>query len=84
MTLTVSSGTKYTFSIENIFIITEILPSVSQFGDQDKVFCMNRYLSHLMRETFRILMQYEIEMMYTLGIIAFKFICTIFSFIKWL
>ena len=33
------------------------------------------------RETFGMLMHYEIELMYTLGIIAFKFICTIFSFI---
>ena len=34
------------------------------------------------RETFGIFMQYEIELVYTLGIIALKFICTIFSFIK--
>ena len=34
------------------------------------------------RETFGIFMQYQIELMYTLGIIAFKFMCTIFSFIK--
>ena len=33
------------------------------------------------RETFGIFMQYEIEWMYTL-MIAFKFICSIFSFIK--
>ena len=30
------------------------------------------------RETFGIFMQYEIELMFTLGIIAFKFICTNF------
>ena len=34
----VSSGNRYTFSIENEFIITEFLPCVSQFGDQDMVF----------------------------------------------
>ena len=34
------------------------------------------------RETFGILMQFNIDLMYTLGIIAFKFICTTFSFIK--
>ena len=31
-TTTVSSGNRYTFSIENKFIITEFLPHVSQFG----------------------------------------------------
>ena len=35
-------------------------------------------------ETLCILMQYEIELMYTLGIIAFQFICIKFSFTKWL
>ena len=49
MTPTVSSGNRFTFSIENKFIITEFLPCVSQFGDQAKVLCMNRYLSHLIR-----------------------------------
>ena len=34
------------------------------------------------REVLCILMQYEIELMYTFGIIAFKFICIIFSFTK--
>ena len=34
------------------------------------------------REVLCILMQYEIELMYTFGIIAFKFICIIFSFMK--
>ena len=33
-------------------------------------------------EVMCILMQYEIEMMYRFGIIAFKFICIIFSFTK--
>ena len=37
-TLTVSSGNRYTLSIENKFIITEFIPCVSQFGDQDKSF----------------------------------------------
>ena len=34
------------------------------------------------REALCIWMQYEIELMYTFGIIAFKFICIIFSFTK--
>ena len=47
------------------------------------VFSMIRFLSHLIRgKLFEFFMQYAIELMYTLGIIAFKFICTIFSFIK--
>ena len=33
----------------NKFITTEVLPFVGQFGDQDKVFCMNRNLSHLIK-----------------------------------
>ena len=49
MTLTVASGNRYTFFIENKFIITKFLPCVRQFCDQVKVFCMNRYLSHLIR-----------------------------------
>ena len=32
------------------------------------------------REALCILIQYEIELMYTFGIISFKFICIIFSF----
>ena len=39
-TLTLSSRNRYTFSIENKFIITEFLPCVSQFDEQDKLFCM--------------------------------------------
>ena len=35
LTLTVNSGNRYTISIENKFFITEFLPNVSQFGDQD-------------------------------------------------
>ena len=49
MTPTVTSGNKYTFYIENKLIITELLPCVRQFCDQDKVFCMNMFLSHLIR-----------------------------------
>ena len=48
-TPTVSSGNRYAFSIENKFFITEFLLCVSQFGDPDKDFSMNRYLSHLIR-----------------------------------
>ena len=76
MTPTVSSGNRYTISIENKFIITEFLPCVSQFSDQAKVLCMNMYLSHLIRGKLCV---YEIGLMYTFGIIAFKLIC-IFSF----
>ena len=36
------------------------------------------------KEALCVLMQYEIELMYTFGIIAFKFICILFSIIKWL
>ena len=32
------------FFIDNRFIINGFLPCVSQFGDQDTVFCMNRFL----------------------------------------
>ena len=49
MTPTVTFGNIYTSSIENKFITTEFLPCVRQFCDQDKVFCMNRFLSHLIR-----------------------------------
>ena len=52
---------------------------------------MNRSVTFDEREAMCILMQYEIELMcninsyciimYTFGIIAFKFICIIFSFI---
>ena len=49
MTPTISSRNRCAFSIENKFIITEFLPCVSQFGDQDKVFCMIRFMSHLIR-----------------------------------
>ena len=34
------------------------------------------------REALWILMQYTIELMYTFGTMAFKFICVIFSFSK--
>ena len=83
MTPTVTSGNKYTISIENKFIITELLPCVRKFCDQNKVFLHEQISVSLDKwEALCILMQYEIEMMYTFGIIAFKFICTIFSFTK--
>ena len=34
------------------------------------------------REALSILMQYEIELMYTFALVAFKFICMIFSVTK--
>ena len=45
---------------------------------EDKIICMNRFLSHLMREVLCILMQYEMELMYTFGTIALKFIFIFF------
>ena len=75
MTLTVTFGSRYTISIENKFIITELLPCVKQFCDQNKVFLYEQvYVSLGMWEALCILMQYEIELnqlMYTFGIIAF-------------
>ena len=72
MTLTVTSGNRYTISIENKFIITEFLPCVRQFGDQIKVFLHESVSVSLDKwEALCILMQYEIEMMYTSGIIVF-------------
>ena len=38
MTLTVTSGNRYTIPIENKFIITELLLYVRQFCDQNMVF----------------------------------------------
>ena len=49
MTRTLLSRNRYTFYIENKFIITEFLPYVRQFCDKDKVFYMNRFLSHLIK-----------------------------------
>ena len=71
-TPTVTSGNRYTISIENKFIITELLPCVRQFCDQDKVFLHEQVSVSLdKRKALCILMQYEIELMYTFGIIAF-------------
>ena len=81
-TSTVTSRNRYTFSIENEFIITEFLPCVRQFCGQVKVFCMNRYLSFLIRGNLCNLMQCEAELMYTFGTMAFLFICMIFSATK--
>ena len=106
-TPTVTSGNRYTIYIENIFIITELLPCVRQFCYQNKVFwlilhapspeirlqvayiytdtpCAYEVTAHLLHEQVSvsldkwealcILMQYEIELMYKFGIIAFSFI----------
>ena len=63
---------QYTISIENKFIITELLPCVRQFCDQNKVFLHEQVSVSLDKwEVLCILMQYEIELMYTFGIIAF-------------
>ena len=72
MTPTVTSGNRYTISIENKFIITELLPCVRQFCHQFKV-NLHEQVSVLLykSEALCILMQYEIELMYSLGIIAF-------------
>ena len=72
MTPTVTSGNRYTISIENKFIITELLPCVSQFCGQNKVFLHEQVPVSLDKwEALCFSMQYEIELMYTLGIIAF-------------
>ena len=72
MTPTVTSGNRYSISIENNFIITELLTCVRQFCDQNKVF-LHEQVSVLLDkwESLCILMQYEIELLYTFGIIAF-------------
>ena len=71
-TPTVTSGNRYTFSIENKFIITELLPCVRQFCDQNKVSLHEQVSVSLDKwEALCILMQYEMELMYTFGIIAF-------------
>ena len=72
MTPTVTSGKRYTIYTENKFIITELLPSVRQFCDQKKVFLHDQVSVSLDKwEALCILMQYEIELMYTFGKIAF-------------
>ena len=38
------------------------------------------YVTFDKREALCVLMQYEIELIYTFGITAFKFICIMFSF----
>ena len=72
MTPTVTSGNRYTISIENNFIITVLLPCVSQFGDQDNFF-LHEPVSVSLDKWVALcnLMQYKIELMYTFGIIAF-------------
>ena len=58
--------------MENKFIMTELLPHVRQFSDQKKVFLHEQVSVSLdKREALCILMQYEIELMYTFGKIAF-------------
>ena len=80
MTPTLTSGNRYTISIEIKFIITETLPCVRQFCDQNKVFLHEQVSVSLDKwETLCIFMQYEIELMYAFWIIAFKFIFIIFS-----
>ena len=58
--------------MENKFFIAELLPRVRQFCDQKKVFLHEQVSVSLVKwETLCILMQYEIELMYTFGKIAF-------------
>ena len=67
-----TSGNRYTISIENNFIITEFLLCVRQFGDQNKVFLHEQVSVSLEKwEALCNLIQYEAELMYTYGIIAF-------------
>ena len=71
-TTKVTSGNRYTISIENKFIKTELLPCVRQFCDQNRVFLHEQVSMSLDKwEALCILMQYVIELMYTFGIIAF-------------
>ena len=71
-TTTVTSGNRYTISIKNKFIITELLPCLRQFCDQNKVFLHEHVSASLDKwEALCILMQYKIELMYTFGIIPF-------------
>ena len=71
-TPTVTSGNRYTISIEIKLIIIEFLPCVRQICDQNKVFLHGQVSVSLDKwEALCILMQYEIELMYTFGIIAF-------------
>ena len=70
-TLTVTSGNRYTISIENKFIIKELLPCIRQLCDQNTVFLHDQVSFSLDKwEALCILMQYEIELMYKFGIIA--------------
>ena len=63
----------YIISIENKFIITELLQCVGQFCDQNKVFWHEQVSVSLDKwEALCIVMQYEIKLMYTFGIIALK------------
>ena len=58
--------------MENKFIITELLRRVRQFYDQKKLFLHEQVSVSLDKwEALFILMQYEIELMYTFGKIAF-------------
>ena len=70
-TPTVNSGNRYTISIENKFLIIELLPCVRQFCGQNKVFLHEHVSVSVDKwEALCILMQYEIELMYTFGIKA--------------
>ena len=52
--------------------MTELSPCFRQVCDQNKVFLHEQVSSsHDKREALCILLQYEIELMYTFGIIAF-------------
>ena len=63
MTPTVTSGNRYTISTENKFIITELLPCVRQFCDQNKVFLHEQVSVSLGKwEALCIWMQYEIDL----------------------
>ena len=69
--------------MENKFIITELLPRVRQFYDQKNVFLHEQVSVSLDKwEALCILMQYEIELMYTFGKNSILIHFTIFSFTK--
>ena len=72
MTPTVTSWNRNAISIENKFIITDLWPCVRQFCDQNRVFLHEQVSVPLDKwEALCILMQSEIDLMFTFGIIAF-------------
>ena len=72
-TSTVTCGTDIQFLLKINSLEQNCYHVSDNFVIRTRSFCMNRFLSHLIRgrEALCILMQYKIELMYTFGIIAF-------------